>query len=127
MTARLLTEEPIEVVPDLREHERHSSDWVEDFEAVVRRAFAEPDVAAYDGWEPLGRCRDRVVSRRPPASSPPTAEPTWCWSATAPRGRCCVAALRGEPPDLDGVGEAGDAGRLSMRGPASTRVTCCAP
>ena len=61
MTARLLTDEPIEVVADLREHERHNSDWIEDFESVVRRAFAEPDVAAYDGWEPLGRCRDRVV------------------------------------------------------------------
>ncbi len=61
MTARLLTEEPIEIVPDLREHERHSSDWVYDFEQAVRRAFAHPEVPAYDGWEPLSRCRDRVV------------------------------------------------------------------
>ena len=42
MTARLLTEAPIEVVPDLREHERHSTDWIEDFEGGgpprVRRA-----------------------------------------------------------------------------------------
>jgi broad specificity phosphatase PhoE len=61
MTARLLTEQPIEVVPNLREHERHSADWIEEFPAVVARAFAEPDVAAYDGWEPLARCRDRVA------------------------------------------------------------------
>ena len=61
LTARLLTEEPIEIVPDLREHERHSIDWIEDFEPVVRRAFAHPDVPAYDGWEPLAATRQRVV------------------------------------------------------------------
>ena len=31
LTARLLTEEPIEVVADLREHERQTTDWIEDF------------------------------------------------------------------------------------------------
>ena len=61
MTARLLTEEPIEVVADLREHERHGSDWLEDFDDVVRRAFAEPDLPAHEGWEPLATCRVRVV------------------------------------------------------------------
>jgi broad specificity phosphatase PhoE len=60
-TARLLTDGHVEIVPDLREHRRDSTDWVEDFEAVVRRAFERPDEAAYDGWEPLARCRDRVV------------------------------------------------------------------
>jgi broad specificity phosphatase PhoE len=61
-TAVLLTDAPVEVVDDLREHERHSADWIEDFDTVVRRAFAEPDVAAYDGWEPLADTRGRVVS-----------------------------------------------------------------
>ncbi len=61
MTARLLTEEPIEVVPDLREHERHTTDWFDDFGLVVRRAFEHPDVPAYDGWEPLARCHERIV------------------------------------------------------------------
>jgi broad specificity phosphatase PhoE len=61
-TARLLTDEPVEVVADLREHERHSTDWFEGFEEVVRRAFAHPDVPAYDGWEPLADTRRRVVT-----------------------------------------------------------------
>jgi broad specificity phosphatase PhoE len=60
-TARLLTDEPIEVVPDLREHDRDTTDWVEDFEGVVRRAFARPDLPAYDGWAPLADTRRRVV------------------------------------------------------------------
>jgi broad specificity phosphatase PhoE len=61
-TARLLTDDPIEVVADLREHERHSTDWVEDFEAVVRRAFARPGLPAHPGWEPLAVTRRRVVA-----------------------------------------------------------------
>jgi broad specificity phosphatase PhoE len=61
-TARLLTEEPVEVVPDLREHDRDTADWVEDFESVVRRAFAHPDVPAYDGWARLADTRRRVLS-----------------------------------------------------------------
>ncbi len=44
-TALLLTEEPVEVVPDLREHERHTTDWIEPFEPVVRRAVEQPDVS----------------------------------------------------------------------------------
>lgn len=62
MTARLLTDDPVEVVPDLREHERRSTGWVEDFDGVVRRAFAQPEVSAYDGWEPLALTRERVVA-----------------------------------------------------------------
>jgi broad specificity phosphatase PhoE len=61
MTTRLLTESPIEVVPDLREHERHTPDWIDDFEDVVRRAFEEPDLPAYDGWAPISETRTRVV------------------------------------------------------------------
>jgi broad specificity phosphatase PhoE len=100
MTARLLTEAPIEIVPDLREHERHSAAWIEDFGTVVRRAFAEPEVAAYDGWEPLARCRERVV--RVAAGILATHRPTdvvlvghgTAWT-------CLVSALRGAAPDLD--------------------------
>jgi broad specificity phosphatase PhoE len=106
MTARLLTEEPIEVVPDLREHERRSTDWMEDFETVVRRAFADPDVPAYDGWEPLTRCRDRVV--RAASSILATHRRTdvvlvghgTAWT-------CLVSALRGRPPDVDGWADLG--------------------
>ncbi len=58
-TAQLLTETEVGVLDDLREHERGAA-WVEDFPATVARAFAEPDRAAHDGWEPLARCRERV-------------------------------------------------------------------
>ncbi|MDO9496805.1 MAG: histidine phosphatase family protein [Nocardioides sp.] len=60
-TAQLLTEREVGIVDDLGEHERLSSDWIEGFEAVVRRAFAHPDLSAYPGWEPLTACRDRAV------------------------------------------------------------------
>jgi len=60
-TAQLLTEGEVGVVEDLREHERESTEWIEDFAGTVERAFAQPDVPAYAGWEPLARCRDRVV------------------------------------------------------------------
>jgi broad specificity phosphatase PhoE len=61
-TAHLLTDGPVEVVADLREHERHSTDWVDDFESVVRRAFDHPELPAYAGWEPLARTRTRVAT-----------------------------------------------------------------
>ncbi len=99
MTARLLTEEPIEVVPDLREHERPSSDWIEDFESVVHRAFAEPEVAAYDGWEPLARCRSRVVHAVAGIlATHRETDVVLVGHGTA--WTCLVSALRGEPPDL---------------------------
>jgi broad specificity phosphatase PhoE len=61
-TARLLTDEEVEVVDDLREHERQTADWIDDFEAVVRRAFEDPSVPAHAGWEPLADTRRRVVT-----------------------------------------------------------------
>jgi broad specificity phosphatase PhoE len=98
-TAVLLTDDPVEVVDDLREHERHSTDWVEDFEALVRRAFAEPERPAYDGWEPLSHTRRRVVAAvagildvRPVGDVVLVGHGT-AWTVL-------VAALTGEPPDL---------------------------
>ena len=61
-TAHLLTDGEVGVVDGLREQVRDSADWIEDFEATVRRAFAEPEVPAHDGWEPLAATRDRVVA-----------------------------------------------------------------
>lgn len=60
-TAQLLTDEPVEVVADLREHERHTTEWIDDFESVVRRAFDRPELSAAAGWEPLADTRRRVV------------------------------------------------------------------
>jgi broad specificity phosphatase PhoE len=99
-TAVLLTDEPVEVVDDLREHERHSSDWIEDFETVVRRAFAEPDLSAYDGWEPLTDTRRRVVAAVAgildvhPVGDVVLVGHGTAWTALR-------AALTGQPPDLD--------------------------
>ncbi|WP_182526205.1 histidine phosphatase family protein [Nocardioides dongkuii] len=59
-TCQLLTEGEVGVVDGLREQERGSA-WVDDFEGAVRRAFAEPDVPAHPGWEPLARTRERVL------------------------------------------------------------------
>ena len=60
-TAQLLTEGDVGIVDGLREHVRGSG-WVDDFDATVRRAFEEPAVPAYDGWEALAACRDRVTA-----------------------------------------------------------------
>lgn len=59
-TAQLLTDADVGVLPDLHEHER-SGEWVENFPAAVRRAFAAPDEPAVAGWEPLTACRERVL------------------------------------------------------------------
>ena len=61
-TAQLLTESDVGVLDDLREHVRETADWIEDFAGTVRRAFEEPNLPAYDGWEPLADCRTRVVA-----------------------------------------------------------------
>jgi broad specificity phosphatase PhoE len=99
MTARLLTEEPIEVVADLREHERHTTDWIDDFEPVVARAFAEPDLPAYDGWVPLAQTRRRVVRAVAEiVDRPGDTDLVLVGHATA--WTCLVAALTGCPPDL---------------------------
>ncbi|NYI76377.1 broad specificity phosphatase PhoE [Nocardioides panzhihuensis] len=59
-TAQLLTDGDVGVVDALREQVRGAA-WVEDFQATVERAFAEPSVPAYEGWEPLVTCRERVT------------------------------------------------------------------
>ena len=60
-TAGLLTDGDVGVVEGLREHVRDSTEWIEDFEDAVRRAFAVPQAVAVPGWEPLVACRERVV------------------------------------------------------------------
>lgn len=102
-TAQLLTEGEVGVVDDLREHERLSTDWFEDgrdFEAVVRRAFADPDGSAHPGWEPLSACRDRVVPAVRRILDVHSGEDVvlvghgTAWTVT-------VAELTGSAPDLD--------------------------
>lgn len=99
-TAQLLTEGEVGVVDDLREHERTSAEWLEDFETVVRRAFAEPGLSAYPGWEPLSTCRDRVVPAVRRILDVHAGEDVvlvghgTAWTVTA-------AELTGRAPDLD--------------------------
>ncbi len=98
-TARLLTDRPISVEPDLGEH-RRAAGWVEDLGAVVRRAFARPDECAAPGWEPLAACRARVlpVVRRLLAEHPDRdvvlVGHGTAWTVVA-------ADLTGEEPDLE--------------------------
>ncbi|RLV48849.1 histidine phosphatase family protein [Nocardioides mangrovicus] len=61
-TARLLTDGAVTVVDDLREQVRLHAGWIEDMDAVRRRAFEEPDSPAYEGWEPLAVTRRRATA-----------------------------------------------------------------
>ena len=73
--------------------------WVEDFQATVERAFAEPAVAAYAGWEPLEDCRSRLAKAVSGIVSAHTGEDVvlvghgTAWTIVA-------AELTGMPPDL---------------------------
>ncbi|HEX6249645.1 MAG TPA: histidine phosphatase family protein [Nocardioidaceae bacterium] len=102
-TARMLTDGEVTVVPELREHERHSTVWFDDpqeFRAVVRRAFEDPDQPALEGWEPLACTRDRLVPvvRRILADHPDE-EVVLAGHGTA--WTLLVAELTGRPPDLE--------------------------
>ena len=63
-TAQLLTDSDVTTVEDLREQVRPAGEWLprEQWLAVVRRTFAEPNVPTMPGWEPLAHCRARVAS-----------------------------------------------------------------
>lgn len=97
-TAQLLTDGDVGVVDALREQVRGAA-WVEDFEAAVERAFAEPAVPAYEGWEPLAACRARVTKAVSGILSAHTGEDVvlvghgTAWTALA-------SELTGQPPDL---------------------------
>ncbi len=60
-TAQLLTDQQVGIIPGLREHVRDSTEWHDDHEALVRQAFATPEVSVHPGWEPLADCRARVT------------------------------------------------------------------
>lgn len=99
-TAQLLTEGEVGIVGGLREHVRASTVWIDDFGAVVRRAFEEPDVPAYDGWEPLAACRDRVATTvRVLLADHPDTDLVLVGHGTA--WTALVADLTDTPPDLD--------------------------
>ncbi|MGZ4495673.1 MAG: histidine phosphatase family protein, partial [Nocardioides sp.] len=92
---------PVTVVDDLREHERESTEWCDDFAGAVRRAFARPERAAAVGWEPLAALRDRLVPavRRILDAVPPEDGLVLAGHGTA--WTLLVAELTGNAPDLD--------------------------
>jgi broad specificity phosphatase PhoE len=96
-TAQLLTDGEVGVVDGLREHVRGSA-WVDDFVGTVQRAFAVPERPAYDGWEPLARCRERVVETVRGLSAEHPGDLVLVGHGTA--WTVLAAALAGEPPDL---------------------------
>ena len=99
-TAALLTNDPVPVVDDLREMVRDNTDWIDDFEAVVRRCFAHPDRSAYDGWEPLADCQRRVTRAvRGLVADHSDSDLVLVGHGTA--WTVLVASLTGERPDLD--------------------------
>lgn len=99
-TVQLLTDADVGIVDGLREHVRDSTDWLPDFAGVVRRAFDDPDRPAHDGWEPLARCRERVVAAARPLLSAHAGDDVvlvghgTAWTVLA-------AELTGTPPDLE--------------------------
>jgi broad specificity phosphatase PhoE len=99
-TAQLLTETEVGVVDGLREHVRDSTDWPDDFEGTVRRAYADPDAPAYDGWEPLAACQERAARAvEGIRSAHPDEEVVMVGHGTA--WTLVVSALTRGPPDLD--------------------------
>ncbi|UMG93638.1 histidine phosphatase family protein [Nocardioides sp. TF02-7] len=99
-TAQLLTEGEVGVVPGLREHVRDTADRIDDFAGTVRRAFARPEEPAYDGWEPLAACRDRVAGTvRALLAEHPADDLVLVGHGTA--WTVLVAELTGAPPDLE--------------------------
>jgi broad specificity phosphatase PhoE len=99
-TAQLLTDAEVGVVDGLREHVRDTADWIEDFPAVVGRAFAQPDTPAYAGWEPLSACRARVTRAVAGIlAAHPDDDVVLVGHGTA--WTLLAAELTGRPPDLD--------------------------
>ena len=59
-TAQLLTDGDVGIIDELREHER-AAGWLDDFADRVRAAFAEPELVAAPGWEPMASLAARLV------------------------------------------------------------------
>ena len=98
-TAQLLTDDEVGVVEGLREHVRETGDWIEDHAGTVRRAFAEPERSAYDGWEPLAELRERVGTVvRGLVADHPGEDLVLVGHGTA--WTVVVSELTGAPPDL---------------------------
>lgn len=105
-TARLLTDRPIEVVDDLAEHRRGSTEWIDDFATVVGHAFDRPSVSAWPGWEPLADCRARVTAAvrniLAAVENPDGHVGDLVLVGHGTAWTVLMSELTGQPPDLDG-------------------------
>ncbi|WP_166140352.1 histidine phosphatase family protein [Nocardioides ochotonae] len=98
-TCQLLTEGDVGILDGLREQERGAV-WVEDLEATVRRAFADPDAPAHPGWEPLAATRERLLAAvRPIRHAHAGTDVVLVGHGTA--WTLLAAELTGSAPDLD--------------------------
>lgn len=118
-TAALLTDATVGVVDDLAEHRRDSTDWIDDFEGTVRRAFAEPDRSAYDGWEPLAACRRRVVAAVLPLLSA-LGDDDLVLVGHGTAWTLLVADVTGAEPDLDAWASLAMPDLIRLDGPFGT-------
>lgn len=102
-TAAALATRGVKADARLREQLR-SAVWFDDpdeFEAVVRAVFAEPERSAAEGWEPMAHTTSRVVPALLELTATAHPRPVvvvghgTAWTIA-------VAALTGTRPDLDG-------------------------
>ncbi len=101
-TAALLHDGEVAVLADLGEH-RRAAGAVDDFEAAVVDAFAEPARSAAPGWEPLDRLSARVlpaVRRLLAAHAADGAGRDLVLVGHGTAWTLVTAALTGSPPDL---------------------------
>jgi broad specificity phosphatase PhoE len=66
----------------------------------VRRAFAQPGVPAYQGWEPLAGCRERTA-RAVDGIRAAHSEDEVVLVGHGTAWTVLASELTGEPPDLD--------------------------
>jgi len=98
-TAQLLTDADVGIVEGLRGHRRGPGGWAEDLHATVMAAFADPDRSVHEGWEPLARCRERVVGAVEAIAATEPGDVVLVGHATA--WTVLAAALEGVEPDLE--------------------------
>lgn len=99
-TAFLLAGRNVDVIDDLREHDRGEGAWVKDFQGAMAEAFAQPDSAARFGWETLSETRGRVVEAvREIVAACPGRDVVLVGHGTA--WTLLAAELTGTEPDLE--------------------------
>ena len=100
-TAQRLTDEPVVIVPELREAFRGDS-WFPrqaDFQATVLRGFTDPERPAVAGWEPLRAAQRRIARAVTAIVAGSAIDVVLVGHGTA--WTLLVSELIGEPPELE--------------------------